>query len=333
MKLSVEELMELLPDSYVDQRGKNLRGICPWCGFEEFGISLEDGHRFGCYRKGKCGESGNIITLLRFLGRYDEYTSKKATVLPDRIEVVYKATFEDVNLDLPIIKPPVGWTQTYNHPYLESRGFEMSDYYRYPVGTTAIDFRMKKDYVIFLCIQEGGLRGWVARHKATKAELDKINLVRKGQKRPFVPRYRNSESDFAKILYGADELDQRIERLYLVEGIFDKINTDRQLELDFKENQVCVCTFKAGVSIEQLALLKKKAPNLKEIILLYDGDVVKIVKETGFALEEAGYAVKVGFHSEKDPGDMDQSDFFQVLSSLQSPIEFKSFKLEVNKLK
>lgn len=332
MKLSIEELKELLPGFHLDHRGKNLRGPCPQCNHDEFGISIEEGHKFGCHRKIKCGFNGNIITLLRFLGKYDEYRNQKATTLPSKIgEVLEEVT--EADLDLATITPPMGWRRVFDHPYLNQRGFTEQTYHDYPVGVTMIEPRLKKDYIIFLCIQYQEVKGWVARHIKTKEELEKINFIRKGQNKPFLPRYKNSFSDFGKMCYGLDELNQNTKRLILVEGIFDKIGTDKGLKLRGKDIQKCICTYKAGLSDEQLESIKQKAPNLEEVVLLYDGDVVKIVKETAPRLEQEGYEVKVGYHSTKDPGDMSESDFFEVFSTLQSPIEFKSFKLEVNKLK
>lgn len=332
MKLSLEQLKELLPGFHLDHRGKNLMGPCLQCGHSEFGISIEEGHKFGCYRKAKCGFNGNIVVLLRFLGKYEEYENEKSTTLPGKIEAIAQFIAEVEREELPTIFPPIGWKRIFQHPYLDERGFTKEDYENYPVGTTSVDSRLRKDYVIFLCNQDGSLKGWVARHRATKDELEKINFIRKGQGKTFMPRYRNSTSDFESICYGLDELNSQTERLIIVEGIFDKINTDRQLKLRSKEKQKCLCTFKAGVSDSQLKLIQSHAPNLKEIVLLYDSDVVKIIKETCTRLAKF-YEVKVGYHSSKDPGEMEESDFFEVFSNLSLPIEFKTFKLEVNKLK
>lgn len=330
MKLSLEKLQELLPGFYLDQREKNLIGPCPECGHKEFGVSIEEGHRFGCYRKAKCGFNGNIIVLLKYLGRYDEVVQEKTTNLPKKIDkVVYEAEFEDA---VSSMDPPIGWRRVFDHSYLNNRGFSKEDYERYPVGITAVDPRLRKDYVIFLVYQDYEVKGWVARHRASKEELERLNLIRKGQEKPLILRYRNSISDFSKLCYGIDEVDTQTENLIIVEGIFDKINTDKQLNLheDFKTR--CICTFKAGLSEEQLSIIKRKGPNIKSITLLYDGDVVRITKTVSSKLQK-DYKVKVGYHRTKDPGDMDKSDFLEVLNNLQTPIEFKSFKLEVNKLK
>lgn len=330
MQLSVEKLLELLPEFHLDMRGKNLVGPCPECGHDEFGISLEEGHRFGCYRKSKCGFNGNIVTLLKYLGKWDEVQNEKSTTLPEKINKTYEAEFTH-DLEIPNINPPIGWKRVFDHPYLNERGFTAEDYERYPVGITKIDPRLKNDYVIFLCYQNNEVKGWVARHKATKQELDKINLIRKGQKKTIVPRYKNSLSEFAHLCYGIDELNDKVEELVLVEGIFDKVNTDRILLLEEQDTVKCNCTYKAGLSPEQLALIKKKAPNLKRFVLLYDNDVVPIINDTAARLKD-DYEVLIGFHPTKDPGEMTESDFYDVMRSLQTPIEFKTFKLEVKKI-
>ena len=53
MKLTIEQLQELFPGAKLDHRNKNLIAQCPSCGQWEFGISIDDNHQFGCYRKKK----------------------------------------------------------------------------------------------------------------------------------------------------------------------------------------------------------------------------------------------------------------------------------------
>ena len=71
MKLKLETLKSLLPNSFLDYHKENLMGICPWCGVNEFGVSLKDNHTFNCFRKKRCGETGNIYKLLKKLNRLD----------------------------------------------------------------------------------------------------------------------------------------------------------------------------------------------------------------------------------------------------------------------
>lgn len=330
MKLTTEKLLELLPDFRLDARGKNLVGICPQCGHNEFGISLEEGHRFGCYRKNKCGFSGNIITLLRYFGKLDEVLQEKVKNLPNRLETVRRMNSLTAQ-ELPNIAMPVGWKRVYEHSYLESRGFQEIDYERYPVGITNIDAKTKKNYVIFQCIQDKQIKGWVARHRFSKKDLDALNEQRKNNNFPIVPRYINSFSDFGEMCYGIDEVSPLTSTLVIVEGIFDKINIDKLMNIYHQDEIRCIATYKAAVSEGQMGLIHKRGPNINNIILLYDSDVIKSIKHT-ISVLQGYYNVLIGYHKTKDPGDMNTQDLEEVLENLLTPIEFKSFKLEVNKI-
>jgi len=330
MKLSLEKLLELLPGFRVDHRGRNLTGPCPMCGQDEFGISLEEGHKFGCYRKAKCGFNGNILVLLRHLGKLDEIQQEKSTVLPNKIEK--KQQFEDhEDLTIENIKPPIGWKRIYSHPYLDERGFTKEDYLRYPVGITSLAPKLKDFYIIFLTEQQQQIKGWVGRRIQSKEEIEKLNLELKAKGLKPVVRYRNSFSDFAKMCYGIDEVNDKVKTIIIVEGIFDKINVDKLLKLYDCEDTKCINTYKAALSPEQIGLISKVGPNIELAILLYDPDVIKSIKES-MAILQRYYQVLVGFHKEKDPGEMNEEDINLVLDTLQTPIEFKSCKLEVKKL-
>lgn len=331
MKLTLEKILELLPNFRVDARGKNLTGPCPMCNHDEFGISLEEGHRFGCYRKKNCGFSGNIFTLLRFLGKYDEVVQERVRNLPDKINKYQFEANKSIDLVVETISPPLGWKRSYENEYLQQRGFDINDFNRYSVGITNIHPKLKKDYVVFLVEQEGECKGWVARRTESKEEIERRNRIRKQNRKPLLKRYLNSTSDFAKMLYGIDEVTDKTTTLIIVEGIFDKINIDKLLNLAHQDEIKCVCTFKASISEEQIELIGRKAPHLQNSILLYDSDVIKAIKINMNILQKR-YNVLVGYHATKDCGDMNEEDLDQVLSKLETPIEFKAFKLEVNKL-
>ena len=333
MKLSVEKLLELLPDFKLDRRGKNLQGPCPMCGHNEFGISIEEGHRFGCYRKSKCGFNGNIFVLLKHLGKLDEVVRERSVILPPRLsEIEIEEEDREVE-ELESISLPVGFKRVFKNDYMESRGFSEQDLRNYEVGVTDIDPRLKKKYIIFPCRIKGDVKGWVARRSGSKSEIDLLNEKRKEQGKLPVLRYINSLSDFAKILYGIDEVNSCTESLIVVEGIFDKIKVDKLLEL-YKTDQIkCVATFKGAISEEQVRLIKTNGDNIKNIILLYDSDIIKNIKKTiEYLVENSNYDILIGYHETKDPGDMNLEDLESVFERLETPLEFKSSKIEVNKL-
>jgi succinate dehydrogenase flavin-adding protein (antitoxin of CptAB toxin-antitoxin module)/predicted RNA-binding Zn-ribbon protein involved in translation (DUF1610 family) len=330
MKLTLDRLLELLPQARLDHRGKNLTGTCPVCGEAEFGISLEDGHRFGCYRLNKCGFRGNIFTLLKFLGKLDEVLQEKIKNLPERISTTLPIiTQQDLHID--DCPPPIGWRAVSSLPYLDERGFREQDYTHYPVGITKLDPRLKNHYVVFLALQDSAIKGWVARRTQTKSEIEQINRIRLQNKQPPIARYLNSFSDFGKMCYGIDELSERTNTLIIVEGIFDKINVDRLMNLHCNFETKCIATYKATISHEQIYTIANKAPNIVQVVLLYDSDVIRLIKESIATLQKH-YSVLVGYHATKDPGDMNEDDLTKVLQTLEHPIEFKSFKLEASKL-
>lgn len=330
MLLSVEELKKLLPGAHMDRRGKNMYATCPKCNHDEFGISIFDNHQFGCFRKSQCGFTGNIFTLLAFLGK-SVYDVKPGFAPKANIDVEKMFIHHDVpiNLDLPDYKMPVGFKRINHHPYLESRGFTKADYERFGVGITDIDIRYR-GFVIFTIKQFGAIKASIARSQKSKHEIDTLNSFYKLQglnKKEL--RYRNSDCDFAKILLGVEEITEKTETVIIVEGLFDKQNTDRRLNLTVQDEVKCCATFKCGVSDEQMFLLQQTG--VKQIVLLYDPDVIEEIQEAAWHLDSY-FDVHVGFSDNgKDPGDMDEDDFDNAFATLKSPSQFK--KVTVPKLK
>lgn len=329
MLLSIEELKRLLPGARIDARGKNLRATCPKCNHNEFGISLEDNHRFGCYRKRHCGFVGNIFTLLAFLGK--SVADVAPTFFPkSRIDSEKLFVHEDhkLSLEIPDCKMPIGWKRIYHSDYLTNeRGFEVEDYKTYKVGVTGIDPRYKDDYVIFAIEQFGSNKAYVARNIRSKKQIEAINALykRKGIDKA-VRRYLNSNSDFSKILLGVEELTPDVHTVIIVEGLFDKKNTDKQLGLNDEKEIKCCATFKCGVSAEQMFLLQQFG--VRKIILLYDPDVVEEINKAAWELDNY-FEVLIGFCvNDKDPGDMDGDEFIQTLDNLKSPSQFVVSKID-----
>lgn len=328
MLLSIEEIRGLLPDAHLDRRGKNLYATCPKCQQNEFGISLSDNHRFGCFRKKDCGFTGNIFTLLAFLGKsvHDVKPSffPRATLDVDKMFI-----HEQQQLDLQIedCPLPLGFRRINHHPYLEGRGFLPDDYERYHVGQTGIDPRYR-DFIIFGVKQFGEIKATVARSQKSKKEIDALNALYKlkGVDRKEL-RYINSYSDFAKIVLGIEELTPQTDTVIVVEGLFDKQNTDRVLDLRSQQEVKCIATFKCGMSPEQKFLLQQSG--VKTVIVLYDPDVIDEIKEAAWDLDPY-FNVHVGFcENGKDPGDMEGDDFDQVFAHLKSPSQFGAGKVAV----
>ena len=334
MKLGVEKLKELIVNGRLDHRGRNVIGNCPKCGGDEFGISIEDNHRFGCYRKKKCGWSGNIFSLLKFLGKLHEYLEEGEVYSRTQDKLINRLIVDekDIDLSLETITPPIGWKRVYSNEYLLGRGFTESDFHKHIVGTTILDPKLRNNYIIFLEFEGVDLKAWVARHIWDKTRIESENIVRKQQGLPKIQRYRNSETDFSKLLGGYNDLTDSTETVILVEGKFDLISVNRLLGLDSQEEVKCCCTWKCHVSDEQIYKLQQ-FKNVKNIILLYDPDVTDEIKKVIVTLEDKFPNIEIGFSENgKDPGDMSINDLEHVLSNLYQPEEFLVKKIQKRNL-
>lgn len=318
MHLSIQQIKQLLPlGGYVDHRGKNYYTKCPKCGVDEFGVSLAPNHQFACFRKKRCGFRGNIFTLLRYLGKtFDIHDDR----LGKRLIVEFQEVHNDINLDLQTISYPIGWEFIESHPYLENRNF--NSYGKFNPGIST-DPRLR-DYVIFPIYSFGDLKGYVGRHTWSKEQIEQYNIGKESNQT--IKRYRNSETDFAKILLGIDEVTDETTTLILVEGIFDKEATDRKLKLDNIDDTKCACTFKCGLSPEQLYQVLQT--NINKIILLYDPDVIKEIKQNGLYIEQFISNVLIAFNDYdfKDPADT-KVDLNYLIERAKSPTTFATSKV------
>lgn len=333
MQLSIQQLKEILPDAHLDRRGKNLYAICPKCQHSEFGISLEDNHQFGCFRKNKCGFAGNVFTLLTFFGK--SIRDLDPSFVPrQRIDIAQMLHTKGVelSLDLPDFKMPVGWKPIHDLPYLNERGFTEEDYKYYHPGVSEIDIRYKSDFVVFPIYQFGSIKGHIGRNLRSKKEIDSLNAVYKfrGSDKK-VLRYRNSDSDFGKILLGVEDITLNTKTVIIVEGLFDKQNTDKVLKLKEQEEVKCCASFKCGMSDEQVMLLQRT--NVDTIVLLYDPDVISEIKKTATDLD-LYFETWVGINEKgNDPGSMSEFEFDTVLNNLKTASQFCRTVVDVPKLK
>jgi len=214
MILSKEKLRDLLINPKLDESKKNFYCKCPWCGHNEFGIQIyKDNHPFNCFRKRRCGETGNIYKFLKKIGKSvptsDDSISKTFQSLETLKEVVEKK-------ELPKVKLPVGYRRVFYNEYLEKRGFV--NYNKYEVGITKLD-RKFKNYVIFPIKVKGEIKGYVSRSILSKQEIDRYKALY-GKR---ILRYRNSITEFNQILYGIEEITSSTNTVILVEGIFGEV--------------------------------------------------------------------------------------------------------------
>lgn len=330
MKLSIDQLQQLIQSTYIDHRGKNLYGKCPKCGHDEFGISLNEGHAFGCFRKSKCGFSGNIHTLLHFLGRYHEFVKKRDVDSLGKIpnKLVDVDVQEPIDLTLSIVKPPLLWNRVHDDDYLRERGWTDEQFKLFEAGVSPV----KKDYIIILVRMSGKIVGYISRSKKSKEWIDSYNQKQKdkGGKLVFL-RYDNSSTDFSKCLFGYDEIiEGETTDVILVEGIFSKTKTDINLGLYETSRLKCCATFGAKLSVEQMELLKLK--KVETVWLWFESDVLQKVKEV--AIKASMYFnVRVSYIDKIDPGDMNSDQAFAALENSTNYLDFNLNYIQWNPVK
>lgn len=309
MKLSRQVLSSILHEPFEIAKG-NLRSNCPWCGHREFDISyVKENHPYQCWRKKHCGAAGTIKTLLHKLNRTDLMIFKEEVSV--NIDYSVNAIIENPaysQVQIPIIKPPIGWQRVYKDEYLENRGFKRFDLFR--VGVTKIH-PLLKNYRVFLVDEDDQCRAWVARTIYDKQYCDKYKIL----------RYRNSGDDFGNLLYGIDLINEKTEIVICVEGVMDKFNVDNQLNLYSQNEIVCVATF--GNKITDIQIQKLLARGVKNILLMYDGDALNQSIKTSNKLYEQFDTLKVAIlPRDKDPGDLNDSELWTVLENSKNYINF-----------
>ncbi len=326
MKLSRDILESVLSNTVLDHKGKNLYGTCPYCDHNEFGISLEEGHLFSCFRKSRCGETGNIFKLLKYLNRLDLiHGYKKEIDYSETLTNLIDKQYEQLDLSLPDINLPIGFKRIQNHPYLDSRRF--SSYNKMKIGTTIIDPDFK-NYIIFIIEDNKEVKGFVGRHQWSKEKIDYFNKQTGGKK---IRRWNNSKTDFSKLLGGYDEITRNIETVILVESLFVKDRIDRLLGLDDTQILKCCCTFGAKISKEQV--LKLQLKGVRNIVILFDNDAVNKIQKHSTELMTEFKSVEIAFLEQGDLDNLDFNTLYNLISDAKSPTEFYFSKLPILTLK
>lgn len=297
MQLTIDRLKELIPHTHTD--GENLYGTCPWCNHSEFGISLKDNHQFGCFRKSKCGKTGNIYTLLRFLGISIEKHEVETPLgsLRATLPSLYQDEQEQES-QLVEISMPVGYKRIYHHDYLAGRNF--TEYEQYEVGITNIETALK-GYVIFRIQQNGQTVAYVGRNTLKNSK----------------PKYNNSTSAFGSILHGCDEIDSHTHTILLVEGLMDKISIDRFLKKYKITDIKCCNTFGAKFSINQSKLIVDS--DKKNLIFMHELDVKHQTLKYATKIAHKFNSVKIAsLPQEKDPDTMTESQIMDCIEQSTS---------------
>ena len=136
-------------------------------------------------------------------------------------------------------------------------------------------------------------------------------------------RYYNSEGTiFEDILGGYDEIiSDKTDTVILVEGITDKANVDRELDLYSSDAVKCCFTFGKNLSENQVKLLIKK--RVKSIILMYDPDALKEIEKFSMRYINKFEDIKCAkIEGDRDPGDLRKEELNKILNDLNTPIDF-----------
>ena len=320
----------------VSPKGWIQGGTCPWCNKnDKFGVKLNDvkgsSYRnhisFNCYR-GSCQQRGSEFKLLNQIGKghilqHGEFIGNKESV-ESRILAVEEMS---PKLDVPKKHYPFGFRRRDTNEYLIGRGFVSWQFEQYCIGTTVLDPELKH-YVLFSIVEDGENKGYVGRlmMSSSEQELYEAQLGRK------VPKYRNEGGvDFAKLLFGLDEVTENTHTVILVEGVTDKCNIDKQLSLNKSSDVKCCATF--GKKISDIQIVKLWMKGIRNVVLMYDPDAINESKTYSHTIESWDISVKVGYLSDKDPGDLNCQELQDVLSKAQTPNQFAVDKVQKRTLK
>lgn len=302
--------------------------VCKVCGrSDKTGIKFfEDTASVHCMR---CSVKEYIGDFLKRVGLSHLVEFKESVSINRQIENIWESGKEEVESTMPEKKLPLGFKEVEDNEYLNERGFLPYHYKLFKPGTSKIT---QVGNIIIQIFDDRGVRvAWLSRSTKSK-EWHKENLrLSKEGEATLKLRYDNSpNTDFSKILGGYQEITENTTTLILVEGIFDKVNVDRQFRLDLSEEIKCNFTFGDSIKEEQIKLLKKKK-SLKNIYLLYDNKTIEESKRYGIELEKELDSVEIKVceivQEGKDPGNMLQDELIETIDKSVSPLIFKLKKL------
>jgi len=293
MKLTEKELRKIVRIEKKSSNGKTLYGICPKCGKNEFGISTERYHPFGCFRKKMCGWTGDIFDLFKFLNLSFKRRENIERTHLDKIIKYKEEKFKPI-IEREI-KMPIGFRRVFDDEYLNSRHFLKEDYNHYCCGYSNLDFLFKNRIIIGLR-QHHRLVTYTARSFLSKEECEVQNEL----------RYRNYKATrFELILDGLDEIEPQHDTAIIVEGVFDRVSVKNQGDL--KPNECVISTLGVKMNEYQTSLLGHNG--IKHLVIFYDPDVIKQIIKIGKEIFINFESVKFVLNEfKKDPGDMNKKE-------------------------
>lgn len=305
--------------------------VCPECGrSDKTGIIFsKNGAKFHCMR----------CSLGMFVNKFFKLTNRNHLIEADEhsasMEHKLKSLFVEEELEeiteLPEKRLPIGCKILIDDYYLESRNFSEYHYRLFKPVQTKIDLS-KSNMIIFQIFDDMDRRvAWLSRSKRDKSWHKENERKHKEEGERLVLRYDNSpDTDFSSILGGINDMTDRITSVILVEGLFDKVNVDNQLNLPNSDDMICLFTFGDSIKRGQIKILKKY-PNIKNIFLMYDYNTIINSKRYGLELNNELKSVDIFVCEidikDADPGILSKDSILDILNKSVNVIEFNKKKL------
>jgi len=305
--------------------------LCPECGKGggKFGIKIvDDSGLVNCWR---CNYKDSIFSFLYKTNNYHLVNRGKKYDFVEELDDVFIQA--PTNNDLPEEKLPIGFKRIHSNEYLESRGFESWQFDHFKVGITeSVVERGWRDKLIFQIFNNGVRVGLLGRSTHSKEWHDRNLAKCKEDGGKPVLRYKNSDGDFSKMVGGLDDITPQTDTIIIVEGLMDKANIDRLINVNNQEFLRCVFMFGSSISEMQVMLLKQ-FKNIKNVIILFDPDTLIKVREIIPLLQSSFDFTFFGdIVWDVDPGEMSGKQLKIVLDNLKTPDEFYTGKLKKKKL-
>ena len=336
IELIIQELKIELNGHFDGMRKNLIAASCPYCGKKDkFAVYIgkPTAHKplfasncFSCQHKNR-----DLEPLLQKLGRTDlifQATTQVDTDMDDSLLLIGDSESKEIDDSLDSVELPKGYKRCTKNAYLKKRGFNADDYVYFPCGTTR-NLNFKYDpYVIFEVIDDGKTVGWVGRHTWSKERIDEYNRVAKRAGKYIIRRYNNStENEFSKLLYNYDTvIEGETDTVILVEGIFDAIALTRKMELYDNTSVAVVATF--GKKISDIQIYKLQCKQVKKVVIAYDGDAVRTIKEIAKSLKTYFTVYIADINGELDFDEMSYEEIYDTFAyRLKTPIEYQIGKL------
>lgn len=314
--------------------------ICPRCKNKDgsrLAFIFDKNTSISSFKCVKCGYSCRTEKYLYLIHKREYITKYRDISKEDILTKKRLINLNNENIDLlPLqeVMLPIMFKRIKYSNYLNKRGATLELYKKWIIGKTDYDESLK-NYVIFVIQENNRNIGWVARNNKSKEEIKEYNSNNNKK----ILRWRNSKSDFGKIVFGLDEITSNTKTIIVVEGITSKMRIDCNLKLYNQEKIKCCCTFGKKTTYTQLYKIKNKGINVEKLILFYDSDAINESKNTVYKYVSLFKNVYVAFCNikndkgeYKDAGDLNIQELKYVLNNLQTPFIFFESKLEKKNL-